>query len=82
MDKKDKILLSDLRASINKHFIDKGWITVSDTYIHSALISDDALPKSMESYQWDLLKGDNGPTEINDNGEWSYRRIGPEPIVS
>lgn len=80
MDEKNKILLTDLKTRISHHFIDGGWITISDDPIHSCLVDDDALPGCMKSYQWDLLRGDCGLHEIYDQGDWSYRRIGPAPI--
>jgi len=80
MEERDRILLTELKNRINNHFIENGWITISNLGIHAALIDDEELPKSLGSYEWDIRPGDNGFSEIWDNGKWTYKRIGSQPI--
>ena len=53
---------------------------VSDVSIHSAIISDDLLQESMNSYQWDLTRGQNGIEEIWDGEKYIIGREGINKI--
>lgn len=46
---------------INNNFISGGWIVLNSPSMACALVSDDALPKCLESYQWDLRWDDARP---------------------
>ena len=61
MTEKERILLLDVIKGLRDRFIFRGWITVSDEYIHSALVSDDKVDECMRDYQWDLARGQGGP---------------------
>lgn len=60
MEETEKILFTDFISSMKKHFIERGWISVSTNNIHSALVSDERLHSAMKHYDWDLRRGDNG----------------------
>lgn len=72
----DRILFTDFIQKVSSHFIEGGWIMVSDVSIHSAIISDDLLQESMNSYQWDLTRGQNGIEEIWDGEKYIIGREG------
>ena len=76
----DRILFTDFIQKISSHFIEGSWITVSDVSIHSAIISDDLLQESMNSYQWDLTRGRNGIEEIWDGEKYIVVREGINKI--
>ena len=76
----DRILFNDFIQKVSSHFIEGGWITVSDVFIHSAIISDDLLQESMNSYQWDLTRGQNGIEEIWDGEKYIVCREGLNKI--
>ena len=76
----DRILFKDFIQKVSSHFIEGGWITVSDVFIHSAIISDDLLQESMNSYQWDLTRGQNGIEEIWDGEKYIVCREGLNKI--
>lgn len=46
---------------MNKRFITEGWIVLNSPSMACALVSDDALPRCLESYQWDLQWSDARP---------------------
>lgn len=71
MKESERILFTDFLASMNKKFIECGWITVSTECLHSALVSDGKLSDALSRYEWDLSKGSNGVSEILSNGKWS-----------
>lgn len=52
MKETDKILFADFLASMNKKFIESGWITVSAECLHSALVSDGKLSDALSRYEW------------------------------
>lgn len=84
MKESEKILFTDFLASMNKKFIESGWITVSAECLHSALVSDEKLSDALSRYEWDLRKGSNGVSEIWSDGKWSFCHDGInvlEPFV-
>ena len=84
MKETDRILFADFLASMNKKFIESGWITVSAECLHSALVSDEKLSDVLSRYEWDLIRGSNGVSEIWSNGKWSFSHEGIdvlEPFV-
>lgn len=84
MKESEKILFTDFLASMNKKFIESGWITVSAECLHSALVSDEKLSDALSRYEWDLSRGSNGVSEIWSNGKWSFCHDGIdvlEPFV-
>lgn len=84
MKESDRILFADFLASMNKKFIESGWITVSAECLHSALVSDEKLSDVLSRYEWDLIRGSNGVSEIWSNGKWSFSHEGIdvlEPFV-
>lgn len=72
MKESERILFIDFLASMNKKFIESGWITVSAECLHSALVSDEKLSDALSRYEWDLRKGSNGVSEIWSDGKWSF----------
>lgn len=84
MKESERILFTDFLASMNKKFIESGWITVSAECLHSALVSDEKLSEALSRYEWDLSKGSNGVSEILSDGKWSFCHDGIdvlEPFV-
>lgn len=84
MKESERILFTDFLASMNKKFIENGWITVSAECLHSALVSDEKLSETLSRYEWDLRKGSNGVCEIWSDGKWSFCHDGIdvlEPFV-
>lgn len=84
MKESERILFTDFLASMNKKFIESGWITVSTECLHSALVSDEKLSDALSRYGWDLRKGSNGVCEIWSDGKWSFCHDGInvlEPFV-
>lgn len=84
MKESERILFIDFLASMNKKFIESGWITVSAECLHSALVSDEKLSDALSRYEWDLRKGSNGVSEILSDGKWSFCHDGIdvlEPFV-
>lgn len=84
MKESEKILFTDFLASMNKKFIESGWITVSAECLHSALVSNEKLSDALSRYEWDLRKGSNGVSEIWSDGKWSFCHDGInvlEPFV-
>lgn len=84
MNESDRILFTDFLTSMNKKFIDCGWITVSAECLHSALISDEKLPEALSRYDWDLSRGSNGVSEVWNHGKWYISHDGIdvlEPFV-
>lgn len=84
MKESERILFIDFLASMNKKFIESGWITVSAECLHSALVSDEKLSDALSRYEWDLRKGSNGVSEIWSDGKWSFCHDGIdvlEPFV-
>lgn len=84
MKESERILFTDILASMNKKFIESGWITVSAECLHSALVSDEKLSEALSRYEWDLRKGSNGVSEIWSDGKWSFCHDGInvlEPFV-
>lgn len=84
MKESERILFIDFFASMNKKFIESGWITVSAECLHSALVSDEKLSDALSRYEWDLRKGSNGVSEIWSDGKWSFCHDGIdvlEPFV-
>lgn len=84
MKESERILFTDFLASMNKKFIESGWITVSAECLHSALVSDEKLSDALSRYEWDLRKGSNGVSEIWSDGKWSFCHDGInvlEPFV-
>lgn len=84
MKESERILFIDFLASMNKKFIESGWITVSAECLHSALVSDEKLSDALSRYEWDLRKGSNGVCEIWSDGKWSFCHDGIdvlEPFV-
>ena len=74
MSEKEYILCLDVIQSLRNRFISKGWITVSDEVIHSALVTDDKVKESMQDYQWDLTRG-HGGAYVNIRGDGSYQYV-------
>ena len=68
MKESERILFTDFLASMNKKFIESGWITVSAECLHSALVSDEKLSDALSQYEWDLRRGSNGVSEIWSDG--------------
>lgn len=84
MKESERILFIDFLASMNKKFIESGWITVSAECLHCALVSDEKLSDALSRYEWDLRKGSNGVSEIWSDGKWSFCHDGIdvlEPFV-
>lgn len=84
MKESERILFIDFLASMNKKFIESGWITVSAECLHSALVSDEKLSDALSRYEWDLRKGSNDVSEIWSDGKWSFCHDGIdvlEPFV-
>lgn len=84
MKESERILFTDFLASMNKKFIESGWITVSAECLHSALVSDEKLSDALSQYEWDLRRGSNGVSEIWSDGKWSFCHDGIdvlEPFV-
>lgn len=75
MTEKEYVLCLDVIQSLRDRFIYRGWITVSDKVVHSALVSDDKVEECMRDYQWDLMRGQGGPS-VNtwDDGLYEYVR--------
>lgn len=80
MNESEHILFTDFLSLMKKHFIESGWITVSSSSIHSALISDEKLPSAIKHYEWDLRRGDNGVGEVWENGNWKYSHEGIDEL--
>ena len=85
---KHKILCEDVKKRVQKKFIEKGWITVSDNEIHAGLVEDSKVPEILDNYSWDLMRGDGLPDiEVEWKGSKKlrkYRRFGNgncEPFV-
>ena len=74
MAEKEFILCLDVIQSLSDRFITRGWITVSDDAVHSALVSDEAVEECMQSYQWDLTRGHGGPS-VNTWGDGTYEYV-------
>ena len=74
MTEKEKVLCLDVIQSLNDKFISMGWITVSDEFVHSALVLDEKVDECMRDYQWDLRPGDNG-AHVNTYSGGSYEYV-------
>lgn len=74
MTEKEKVLCLDVIQSLNNKFISMGWITVSDEFVHSALVLDEKVDECMRDYQWDLRPGDNG-AHVNTYSDGSYEYV-------
>lgn len=74
MAEKEYILCLDVIQSLRDRFIYRGWITVSDKVVHSALVSDDKIVECMQDYQWDLMRGQGGPS-INTWSDGAYEYV-------
>lgn len=74
MTEKEQILCLDVIQGLRDRFISRGWITVSDKVIHSALVSDDKVDECMQDYQWDLPRGDGGAYINSYGGSYEYVR--------
>lgn len=74
MTEKEIILCLDVIQGLRDRFISRGWITVSDEAIHSALVSDDKIDECMQDYQWDLTRG-HGGAYVNTYGDGSYEYV-------
>lgn len=75
MTEKDKVLCKDIIESIDRKFIEHGWVTVSDRYIHSALVRDEDVPEILSCHMWDLPRGDGMPG-------MDVKYVGGVPITS
>lgn len=84
MTEKEHILCLDVIQDLRDRFISRGWITVSDEAVYSALVSDDKVGECMHSYQWDLARRHGGPS-VNVWGDGSYEYVrnneDVEPLV-
>ena len=74
MTEKEQVLCLDVIQSLRDRFISRGWITVSDKAIHSALVTDDKVEECMHDYQWDLTRG-HGGAYVNTWGNGSYEYV-------
>ncbi len=74
MTEKEQILCVDVIQGLRDRFINRGWTTVSDYAIHSALVSDDKVGECMQDYQWDLIRG-RGGAYVNTYSDGSYEYI-------
>lgn len=74
MSEKEYILCMDIIQSMRDRFISRGWITVSDEAIHSALVTDDKVEECMHDYQWDLTPG-RGGAYVNTYSDGSYEYV-------
>lgn len=74
-EEKERILCKDIVRKLRSKFIDQGWITVSDDNVHSALITEDKVEKSMNNYQWDYCREDGFPSiQFHKDGTFDYSR--------
>ena len=74
MTEKEYILCFDVIQGLKDRFISRGWITVSDDNVHSALVLDDKVEESMHNYQWDLMRGHGGPS-VNTRGDGLFEYV-------
>lgn len=74
MTEKEYILCEDVIQGLRDRFISRGWITVSDEAIHSALVTDEKVDECMQDYQWDLTRG-HGGAYVNTWGDGSYEYV-------
>lgn len=74
MSEKEQILCLDVIQGLEEKFISRGWITVSDEAIHSALVTDNKVEECMRDYQWDLMRGHGAPY-INTHANGSYEYV-------
>lgn len=74
MTEKEHILFLDVIQGLRDRFISRGWITVSNDDVHSALVLDDKVEESMRDYQWDVIRGHGGPS-VNFWGNGSYEYV-------
>lgn len=74
MTEKEQILCLDVIQSLRDRFISRGWITVSDRDVHSAIVSDEVCEECMQSYQWDLARG-HGEPSVTTKGDGSYEYV-------
>jgi hypothetical protein len=74
MTEKEQVLCIDVIQSLKDKFISGGWITVSDEFVHSALVSYDKVDECMCDYQWDLRPGNNG-AHVNTYSDGSYEYV-------
>ncbi len=74
MTEKEYILCLDVIQGLKDRFISRGWITVSDDNVHSALVLDDKVEESMHNYQWDLMRGHGGPS-VNTRGDGLFEYV-------
>lgn len=76
MTEKEQVLCLDVIQSLKDRFISRGWITVSDNEVHSALVIDDKVEECMCNYQWDLTRGQGGAyISTRGDGPFEYVRI-------
>ena len=76
MSEKERVLCLDVIQGLKDRFISRGWITVSDNGVHSALVIDDKVEKCMCDYQWDLTRGQGGAyISTRNDGSYEYVRI-------
>lgn len=71
---KEYILCLDVIQSLRDRFISRGWITVSDKTIYSALATDEKVIECMKDYQWDLTPG-RGGAYVNTYSDGSYEYV-------
>ncbi|WP_091914316.1 hypothetical protein [Prevotella aff. ruminicola Tc2-24] len=84
MTAKEQILCLDVIQGLRDRFIYRGWITVSDKAVHSALVLDNKVGECMHDYQWDLLRGHGAPSvNLWSDGSYEYVRNNEdvEPFV-
>lgn len=74
MSEKEYILCEDIIQGLRDRFISRGWITVSDEAIHSALVSVDKVDECRQDYKWDLTRG-HGGAYVNTYGDGSYEYV-------
>ncbi len=74
MTEKEQVLCLDVIQGLRDRFISRGWITVSDDAIHSALCIDENVEECMQNYQCDLIRGHGGPS-VNTWGDGSYEFV-------
>ncbi len=71
---REHVLCTDVIQKLQDRFIFGGWITVSDEYVHSALVTDNKIEECMQDYQWDLRPWDGG-AYVNTYCDGSYEYI-------
>lgn len=74
MTEKEHVLCLDVIQALKDKFIFRGWITVSSSVLHSALVTDDKVEECMRDYQCDLTPG-RGGAYVNTWGDGSYEYV-------